>query len=296
MKFILSFILSSAISLLMAHDFNPLITTPKKTKFAIMIASYNNEQWVEWNLASAINQEYDSKFFHIYYLNDCSTDNTLEMAKNLVAQMNKEHLVTFVNNSEKSTSIGNYYSAIHSFVPDDHVVVILDGDDALAHSKVLNYLDRIYRNKKNKTLLTYGQFKCKSSNTVGWCSPMPKQIDETCSFRQYVHLPSHLRTFYAWLFKKIKKEDLFYDGKFLTMSGDVGSMMPMIEMALGHYQFINDVLYIYNDTNPISDHNLSKAFQEKIDRYVRSLPRYEPLDPIRKRYLDRTLKELSLQD
>ena len=50
-------------------------------------------------------------------------------------------------------------------------------------------------------------------------------------FRDYVHMPTHLRTFYAWLFKKINLEDLLLDGEFFKMTGDQAILYPMIEMA-----------------------------------------------------------------
>ena len=47
----------------------------KKNKFVIITPSYNNEEWVEPNLASMLNQTYTN--WRTIYINDCSTDNTL---------------------------------------------------------------------------------------------------------------------------------------------------------------------------------------------------------------------------
>ena len=43
----------------------------KRNKFKILIASYNNEHWVEYNLASVLNQTYDNyEVIHFRMLND----------------------------------------------------------------------------------------------------------------------------------------------------------------------------------------------------------------------------------
>jgi hypothetical protein len=53
----------------------------------------------------------------------------------------------------------------------------------------------------------------------------------------------------------------------------------MLEMASGHFQFIEEVLYLYNRTNPLSEHlNNRLVLRNSYDRYVRSLPSYQPLE------------------
>ena len=74
---------------------------------------------------------------------------------------------------------------------------------------------------------------------------------------------SALRTYYAWLFKKIKKEDLLYNEKFFQTSGDVAEMLPMLEKARNHIQFVKEILYIYNTENPLNDFKLKAKEQQK---------------------------------
>ena len=44
--------------------------------FSIFIASYNNQELARTNIQSALSQNYSN--YHIYYVNDCSTDLTEE--------------------------------------------------------------------------------------------------------------------------------------------------------------------------------------------------------------------------
>ena len=64
------------------------------------------------------------------------------------------------------------------------------------------------------------------------------------------------------------------------MTGDLAAMMPMIEMAGERFKFIPDVLYTYNDTNPINDHKVSKELQRKIDIEIRGKKKYQRLEKL----------------
>jgi glycosyltransferase involved in cell wall biosynthesis len=50
-----------------------------ENKFKIITPSYNNEEWVEYNLASVLNQTYTN--YEVLYINDNSTDNTFNKVK-----------------------------------------------------------------------------------------------------------------------------------------------------------------------------------------------------------------------
>ncbi len=169
----------------------------------------------------------------------------------------------------------NQYNMIQTCLDTD-VCVILDGDDALADPGVLSFISKTY--EEEDVWLTFGQFREWPSGAHGFCHPMPASVIQHNAFRHYQDIPSHLRTFYAGLFKRIKKEDLMYKGAFLQMCADMAAMIPMIEMANKHHKFIGEVLLIYNARNPINDYKVSKPLQRTLDIYIRSLQPYAPLD------------------
>lgn len=246
------------------------------SKFVILICSYNNAQYVEANILSAVTQKYHN--FRVIYVDDASTDNTCQILEEVLHRTGKTHLVKIIRNEKNQGSpLPNHYYVIHHEIADDEIVVLLDGDDCLANKFVLNGLSKVYRTKQ-ETWLTYGQFQGMQSKEPGWCCKYPQDIIDRNAFREFVHMPSHLKTFYAWLFKKIRKEDLMYEGEFFRMSGDLAIMLPMIEMAKNHHRFIPEVLYLYNEGNIISDHRKSFEQQMSLARYIRSLPPYIPLD------------------
>jgi len=246
--------------------------------FVILIATYNNEQYAEWSLLSALNQDYPAENMRIIIINDCSRDATQQVLESTIAQHPKKDRVLLINNTERKGALANHYFANHELIQDDEVVINLDGDDALAHNDVLTFYDKIYSNETHPIWMTYGQYKELSTDAIGFCKPMPDVVVRNNLFRKHQDTASHPRTYYSWLYKKIQKEHLMLKGKFFDMCADMATSIPMMEMARNHFLFIPDVLYIYNDINPLNDHKKSKKRQVKIDKYVRRLSIYTPLD------------------
>jgi len=152
----------------------------------------------------------------------------------------------------------------------------LDGDDWFPNDNVLTRLNEVYSGED--VWLTYGQYTNHPMGGVGVAAPYPQSIIESNSVRSYTWGASHLRTFYAWLFKKIKKDDLMRDGIFFPMTWDFGMMFPMLEMAGKHSKYLSDILYVYNMENPINDHKVNVRLQQDLDRHIRGLSRYQRID------------------
>lgn len=239
----------------------------------VVIASYNNKNYYRQNLGTILDQSYSN--YHIIYIDDCSTDGTYELVKTYIHDNSMENKVLLIRNEKRQGALCNQYNAIHS-CRDTDLIIILDGDDWLADNQVFAYVNSVYSNQR--IWLTYGQFVQYPTKDRGWCVAMPDNIVKNNEFRNYVHAPGHLRTFYAGLFKQIQKEDLCNKGDFFRMSGDIAAMFPMIEMAReGHFQFISKVLMIYNIGNPINDHKVVEGLQRQLDIEIRSRRKYDPI-------------------
>jgi len=242
-------------------------------KIVVMIPSYNNCKWYDKNLMSVLSQDYDN--FRIIYTDDCSTDKTGELVKSFLEKKNYFDKVTFIQNTERLGALANQYNMVHS-CDDDEIVITLDGDDWFANAQVLRRVEQAYAD--GKTWITYGQYKDWPSGGRGCSRPIPKEIIDKNCYRTSPWCTSHLRTFYAWLFKKIKREDLMDgNGQFYQMTGDLFTMFPMIEMAGYHSKYIDDILYIYNVSNPINDSKVNRTRQIDLERIARYKPRYTPL-------------------
>ncbi len=254
--------------------FIPRETQLKEKPIVIVTPSYNNKDWWKWNLNNSLNQNYHN--YHIIITDDCSSDGTGKAIEEYIQINGLQDKVTLIKNKERKGALHNLYTMIHSCI-NDAIIIAADGDDALHDPEVLSRINEIYSTKD--VWLTYGQFIEHPSGTKGWCTPMPQNIVENNEFRKHPDLPSHLRTFYAWLFKAIKLEDLLYNGDFYPMTWDYAMMFPMLEMAgEHHYCFEDEILYIYNNANSISDHRISRQLQAHLAQIVRAKNSYSPLN------------------
>lgn len=189
-----------------------------------------------------------------------------------------EQKCRIVHNPERRGAMANLYYAIHQAAP-KKIVVILDGDDWLFDNAVFQTLADVYTDPD--VWFSYGSYQHEPGRDRGVGEPLPDDVLKNASIRSYPKwVTSHLRTFYAALFHKVKKEDCMIRGKFFEITYDVAIMMPMIEMAShGHVRYIDRIMYSYNYTNPLSDSN-RRALQMATDIYIRSLKPYKPLDQL----------------
>ena len=131
--------------------------------------------------------------------------------------------------------------------------------------------------------MTYGSYIEYPANIRGKFSrQLPEDIIKEKLFRKCTWMTSHLRTFKYKLWKNIKKEDMIDSntGKPYSMAGDLCIMYPMLEMAEERSFFIEDILYVRNGANPISEHYVNHAQQVRIEKEVRNKPIYPRLGEI----------------
>lgn len=251
--------------------------------FVIVIPSYNNEAYVEKNLSSVLEQTYDN--YRVIYIDDCSKDRTYEIAQKCIENHKAKERVTLIHNEINQKALSNIYYAINS-CQDNEIVILLDGDDWLSNGNVLKELNRYYND--SNVWLTYGQYMTYPKYEIGICrEPLFKTYLKSGNLRKVGLFSkktdwffSHLRTFYAGLFKKIKKEDLLYNGEFFPSAWDLAILFPMVEMARQHAVFIPSILYIYNRETPLNDDKLRKQEQYDLNLYIRALPPYPKLQTI----------------
>ena len=240
----------------------------------VIVPSYNNSAYCKRNLRSIFDQKYHN--FRIIYIDDASKDDTYDQVKHFLSSVRSDIPISLIHNDTNRGALANLYNAIHS-CKDDEIIVTVDGDDHLAHEYVLEKLNCIYSN--DAIWMTYGNFLNYPTynQTPVTCKQISPSIILDNKFRHSEWVSSHLRTFYAGLFKKIKLQDFLYEGKFLPMGWDLAFMIPLLEMSGKHAQFVKDVLYLYNRENPISDHIKDLKLQSACHALVTKLPSYAPL-------------------
>ena len=244
-------------------------STSHEKPIVVVIPSYNNEHWCLKNISSILEQRYSN--FRIVYIDDCSTDATYELVRAAFEKAPEHIPITFIKNKHRKGALANLYHTLQECA-DHEIAVLYDGDDWAPHSDVLARINQEYQDPD--VWMTYGQFKYYPANTVGFCSALPSSVIEHNWFRKYYWVTSHLRTFYVSLFKKIKYEDLLYEQAFFDVTWDQAIVFPLLEMAKYHVRFISDVLYVYNQANPLNDGKLRLKRVMACERFIRQLPRY----------------------
>ena len=245
-------------------------------EFFILICSYNNAQWCKKNLDSVFRQTY--RRWKIYYIDACSTDGTGEIVDAYIQKRGFSRKCTVVHKTTRTSASENFYYAIKDCDP-HKVVVQLDGDDWLPHSRALEKVATAY--KDPSVWMTYGSYRTLPPVYVGPQMAYPEDVKKDCSFRQYRWLYAPLRTFYAALFHKIPMEEFLDEGRFIKVTHDMAFGFPLLEMASkGHSRFIIQALYMYNYSNPMSDFRSARQEQYRVERLVRSRPSYTPLDTL----------------
>jgi glycosyltransferase involved in cell wall biosynthesis len=266
---------------------NILTREPQRPEkpMVVIIPSYNNARYYKRNLDSVLNQRYHN--FRVIYIDDQSPDGTGDLVEaylkersaskysnNFYSQSSNEQesRVQLIKNTQRKGALGNLYDAIHS-CNDEEVIVTLDGDDWFAHHDVLARINHEYQ--EHDAWLTYGNYISFPWARAGICSSIDSEVHIARSYRQVSWVTSHTRTFYAWLFKGIKKEELQENGAFLAVAWDMAFMFPMLEMAgPGHIRFIPEITYIYNVETPLNDYKLRVFEQHRVEQILRTKELY----------------------
>ena len=223
-----------------------------KNKFKIVIPSYNNEQWIEPNVASIINQTYTN--YDVLYINDASTDNTSNLVNELIGTYNLSNW-TLVNNpinKKRGYNVTPHNKHIIEFMEDDEdILVFVDGDDWLFDENVLSKLNEYY-NKLNPWMTYGGMYTYPESQPANpQNSPYNDEIHKNNAYRKDWWRASHLRTFKWWLYKQIKDKNLRYSktNKYYFHAEDLATSYPCLEMCPKEkIGVVNFPTYAFNQT------------------------------------------------
>ena len=245
------------------NRFKPVSFALKNHPFTIVIAGFNNGSSVAKTLASVFSQNYEN--YRVVYIDDASDDGSFELARDLIYDSDHLLQVTLVRNEERLGQLANVFRAVQT-CQEDEIVAVLQGEDWLAHEWVLQQLNAYYADPD--LWLTYGQYRDFPTYQLGSCHELQEKI------RVQPFPSSHLKTFYAGLFKKIREADFICSGKFLPTCSDLAYMIPMLEMAGEHSHFIPEIFYIRNGQAVDKE---DRELQMRYEKFVRALDPYAPL-------------------
>tara|TARA_R110002074_G_scaffold354329_2_gene526154 strand:- start:448 stop:2058 length:1611 start_codon:yes stop_codon:yes gene_type:complete len=248
-------------------------STKSEKNVKIVVPFYNAEKWLKKCIKSLKMQKYDR--FECFLVDDMSSDGSFEAAKHAIAQ---DPRFTLIKNKKKYFALENIARAIkRAKCKDDDIILLLDGDDWLASTNSLSTLVEHYETEG--CLLTYGSYVL---NPTGQRGPEPSKYPEPViknnSFREDAWRASHLRSFTYYLWKNLNQDDLKDDkGKYYTMAYDQAIMLPLLEMSAERSRYIEDIMYVYNKTNPLNVDKIKAKQQFDTAQEIRKKERYKRL-------------------
>ena len=221
-------------------------------KFKIVIPSYNNEKWIEYNTASIIRQTY--KNYDVLYINDKSTDKTLELIEDIKKKYNLDNWKILNNpkNMKRGYNINPNSNHMTEFMDsDDDILVFIDGDDWLVDDTVLEKLNNYYN--MHGSWMTYGGMYTYPEGQYAHPqnSPYSDEVHANNQYRKDWWRASHLRTFKWSIYKQIKDKDLRYSktNEYYFHAEDLATSFPCLELCPKHKIGVLDFpAYVFNQT------------------------------------------------
>lgn len=244
-------------------------------RFKVVVPSFNSADYIAKTLQS-IEMQTDQQF-DVCVIDDGST---VEKQREIISDFcNRNHWKTLFYEKNQGAMHGLVHAIPFLACQDDDVIIVIDGDDWLAHENVFKKLRQVYT--ENDVYLTWGQCEIYPSgkSPIYYAQPISDMILEQKLFRKIPFVFWHPGTFKYYLWKHIKDSDLRdVDGNYLRLLKDKATLYPMLEMAGKKICYIEEVLYIYNKENPLNDYDNTLAGEfNRVDELVRGRKQYATL-------------------
>lgn len=238
----------------------------EKNDIIVISPVYNAEKFIENHIMSVANQNYPH--YHHIIIDDCSTDKTYDLAKNLINSFSEDlkQGFTLIKNEEKKYALGNQLFALQN-IEGNPIIALLDGDDWLVNDiDIFNFINREY---VNGAKFTYGSCYSLADQMSLIAQEYPFEVKKNKTYREHKFtwgMPyTHLRTFRKELFDKSDYNDfLDKEGKPWRAGGDNSLFYSLIEKCEpDEVKAIQKVIVNYNDINPLNDYKINAEEQEK---------------------------------
>lgn len=244
-------------------------------RFKVIVPSFNSVDYIAKTLRSIEVQT--DKQYDVCVIDDGST---IKEQREIILDFSKRNNWKFLFNEKNSGALYGLVQAVPLLKCEDNdVIVVIDGDDWLAHHDVFKKLREVYRD--NDVYLTWGQCEVfpKGKTPMNYAQPIPNMVIEQKLYRDIPFVFWHIATFKYFLWRHILDSDLRdVDGRYLMLMKDKATLYPMLEMAGEKIRFIGETLYIYNLENPLNDYANTRPEEHlRVDKLIRGRKKYSRL-------------------
>ncbi|MEC4685992.1 MAG: glycosyltransferase family 2 protein [Nitrospirota bacterium] len=228
-------------------------------QFSVLMASYNNGQFIGSAIESVINQTF--KEWELVIVDDCSTDKSVEIIKTYLS----DSRVRFFKNSRNIGYIGTLKRLINESRAE--ILGILDGDDALDEDALEKMYEAHVKNPDCGFIYSNFVFCDRDLNPVekGFCTALPQIPDRRTILRYDIVGP----------FRTFRKDAYFrtpgYDDKILYAE-DKDLTLKMEEVT--GFFYVDKVLYLYRVLSDSQSHDPAKKSTMKSSYYLAKYKAY----------------------
>lgn len=254
------------------------IALENQLPLVIVLYSHDHQDtFMHESIDSVLEQQY--AHYRIIYVVDEQCESLLKQITHYKKSLLHQEKLTILPYDPSQGILSGLSTAISS-CNDQEIIVLMNSCDWFAESSALSTICSAYLN--NDVWFTYGSCKPDPKDvTIGIrTTAVPQEIHEKHYFREIFPFMPPV-TFYAWLFKQIREEDLI-DPKtkvFYEHAIECYVVWPIIEMAARHYEYIQRNIYVVNNNDPLKkleeDYYLRMACNAQMDK---QLPLYQALE------------------
>ncbi len=280
----------------------------KKYKFTVTICAYNIEKYIRRSIESVVNQTF--KDYELIIIDDCSTDKTVEVAKEYV---NRDVQVDVYKTDKNSGTAGKARNIAIDKAQGEYII-FLDGDDALYDNETLEKINNLIGNETYDCIYLGYESVAKD----GTSSLRLSNAENSTKVARLICDVSFSVSSRCWHTKFIRdnnlyfKEGMYYEDELYSIKGNIlankttygefpifkyyrnreGSIMtkPTIKKASDWYRMLAEVTELYEITPKqykkyflsfIKNENNSIPF--RIRAVIKALENKEDIKVLRKR-------------
>lgn len=248
-------------------------------KLHLVVVGRNNQQWAAMNIGGIFGQLGADASVRTTWIDDASDDMTTDLVRPLAGLMNMGADFKLIANPVRCGGLSNILVAAMKDSDPDEIVITWDADDFFASPHVFQRIAQEYRDPE--CWMTYGGYRTFPAFERGLPEGGYGRIAGTVAASGLRNSPWHCeppRSFYAGMLKHVPPAYLSDpEGRLYDVAWDFALYMALMERAGTHLRYIPDVLYLYNETNPLSDFRTRREMLLSTGNQVRSMIPLEPL-------------------
>jgi glycosyltransferase involved in cell wall biosynthesis len=239
----------------------------EERKIHVIVPFYNAESYLQKCIDSIVTQNY--KNYMVYLIDDASTDGSAMIAGKYQSNL---HFDVQYNQTNVGALVNQIACIRQNTFKTEDIIMMIDGDDALVNDN--NIFKKINALYSEGAEMTYGSCWSMADNIPLIAQEYPDEVHTKSTYREHKfpwNMPyTHLRTFSYGLFQCINLDDLKDEnGKYFRVGHDLALFYALIEAAEpDRVKCVKEVVYLYNDLNPINDYKVNSEEQTRNANYI----------------------------